>query len=240
MSEGDVPAQSGPNIVQAALAFLRSSIGAKFLMAITGAGLWGFVIIHLLGNLQVFKGSEAINHYSETLASFGPGLWIIRSVLIVGLILHIVMGMRLAAMNRAARGPVQYKMRRNLRTNVMSLTMGAGGIIILAFILFHLSHFTLGTGPNPEQWAQRDGQGRHDVYRMVIAAFKQPWIVVVYVIGQLVLFSHLLHGSQSLFQSLGLRDRVWVPILKTVAYAVAILVVAGNVGIPLALLGGWQ
>jgi succinate dehydrogenase / fumarate reductase cytochrome b subunit len=240
MSDGDVVDRSGPNILQAALQFLRSSIGAKFLMAITGGGLWLFVIVHLIGNLQILQSAHAINEYGVTLRKIPAVLWGIRGLLLAGLVIHVWMGIRLARMNREARGPVGYRKRRDLKTTLMARTMALGGLVVLAFIILHLSHFTLGFGPMQNVFHLTDSDGRHDVFRMVVLSFKNPVIVAIYVIGQLVLLSHLYHASQSLWQSLGVRHPIWTPIIRIAGRALATLIFAGNVGLPLAIYLFWD
>jgi succinate dehydrogenase / fumarate reductase cytochrome b subunit len=239
MSEGERVVRGAQSPVEVTLGFLRSSVGAKVIMALTGLVLWGFVIGHLVGNLQVFQGPEPLNAYGEMLHTLGHGaaIWIVRAVLLVVVVSHIFFGLRLARLNRAARGPVGYRMKKPMRTNAAALTMAASGILILAFIVFHLFHFTIGgiTALPP-----LDDKNRTDVFTMVFTAFKTPWIVVVYVVGQSLLLSHLMHGTVSLWQSLGLHHPVWTPALKVIGRTLGILIFAGNIGIPLAIFLFWK
>lgn len=239
MSEGDVVNKGGKSAVEVLALFLKSSVGAKVVMGLTGLVLWGFVLGHMVGNLQVFQGAEPLNAYGEFLHSLahGAGLWVVRAVLLVVFVSHIAFGLRLARMNRMARG-TEYRVRKNRRTNVASMTMAISGLVILAFFVFHILHFT--TGSIQPEFFHADAKGRHDVFDMVVKGFKTPWIVAVYLVGQTVLLSHLIHGTVSLWQSLGLNHKVWSPALKVIGRALAVFIVGGNVAIPLAILLFWK
>ena len=219
--------------------FAGSSVGAKVVMALTGIVLWGFLIGHLVGNLQVFQAPDAINSYAVFLHTLGHGaaLWAVRAVLLGCLFLHIAMGLRLAAKNRAAR-PVQYAKKKRLRTTPAALWMAASGVLLFAFLVFHLNHFTTGLF-DPASFGLRDAEGRQDVYKMVWIAFKNPIIVVVYLVSQLVVVSHLLHGTASIWQSIGVNHPVWTPVLSGVGRSIAVLILLGNLAIPLVILVAW-
>ncbi|MDP2343403.1 MAG: succinate dehydrogenase cytochrome b subunit [Deltaproteobacteria bacterium] len=243
MADGDQVVRKARSAIEVAGDFLRSSVGAKVVMGLTGIGLWGFVIAHMLGNLQVFQGPDAINSYGATLQGslHGVGVWILRSGLLAITVAHIFFGLRLAALNRAAR-PIEYKMRKDMRTTPMARTMTWTGLLILGFIVFHILHFTTGT-ILPDLFNVHetvDGEQRHDVYKMVVAAFQIPWVVAVYVIGQGILLAHLTHGTANLWQSLGLSHLVWSPALKVIGRATAAVIFAGNIAIPLAILLFWK
>ena len=239
MSEGEIVSRGAKSPIEVALLFVNSSVGAKVIMALTGLALWGFVLGHMLGNLQVFQGAEPLNAYAEMLHSLGhgAGLWAVRAVMLTVVVSHILFGLRLARFNRQARG-VQYRVKKQSRTNMASLTMAVSGLLILAFIVFHLAHFTGGV-VQPEFYA-RDSQGRHDVFNMVVNGFKTPWIVAIYVVGQTLLLSHLVHGTVSLWQSLGIHHGVWTPALKVIGRGLAIFIVAGNIAMPLAIFLFWK
>lgn len=218
------------------MTFLKSSVGAKVIMAITGIGLWAFVIAHLIGNLQIFQGAEAINHYGVWLREIGHGtaVWILRAGLIACFALHIFFGIRLAAKNRGAR-PVGYRARKNLRTNVAATSMAVTGVLILTFLVFHLAHTTWGW-VLPEYFTEttlKDGTPAHDIYAMMGRGFQEPWLVVVYLVGQIILLSHLIHGTASLWQSLGIHHVVWTPIIAVAGRAIAAVIVVLNVAMPL-------
>ena len=154
------------------LRFYRSTVGKKIIMAVTGLIGIGFVILHVLGNLQAFQGREKINSYSAML--HGPGaelLWAVRAVLIVAVVLHIVMAYQLTRMARAAR-PIGYENRETQVATLASRTMRWGGVLLLAFIVFHLLHFTT-RQVDPVGWANRlDASGRYDIYGNITASFR--------------------------------------------------------------------
>ena len=236
---------------------LASSIGAKYLVALTGLALTGFVIVHLLGNLQVFLGREAMNSYAQSLKNLGPLLWIARGSLLAIFVLHIAMALRLKKLNLDAR-PVDYKFQRLVRATWVSRHMVLTGLVILAFVAFHLSHFTFGFGPiarvrNPDTGAYTNyldlkdpeyhdpldsKKSRHDVYGMFIDGFRSPAVVGTYIVCMVFLGLHLLHGVRSIFQTLGLNHSKYNVMFEVVGYAVTLAVVLGNVFMPLAVLSG--
>jgi succinate dehydrogenase / fumarate reductase, cytochrome b subunit len=235
VSDSEGGTKAAPNPLVVLRDFLLSSVGAKVVMSISGALLWGFIIVHLLGNLQVFQGADVLNEYGVKLRSLGPLFWIARIGIYVLFAVHIFYGLRLAALNKKARGPEGYRQKKPLRTTPMALTMASSGLIILLFFGFHIAHFTLGV-VSPDTSNAIDAVGRHDVFHMVVAEFKKPAIVVIYLIGQTVLLAHLIHGTYSLFQSLGLHHRVWSPVVKVAGRAIAALIFIGNIAIPLSIL----
>lgn len=218
----------------------RSSLGRKFLMALTGLGLTVFVIAHMLGNFQVFLGPDALNGYAAALKHMPGLLWTARIGLLVIFVLHIAYGVNLWLANRAAR-PVMYHFKKYREATLASRTMLWTGLVILAFVLFHLAEFTF-LVVNPAYADLHDAQGRHDVYRMTVLAFRNPGISLLYVVAMALLAFHLSHGVQSLFQSLGLSHPRWAPILKGLGLVVAVVVFVGNSSMPLAaylrLIGG--
>ncbi|MCC7074238.1 MAG: succinate dehydrogenase cytochrome b subunit [Deltaproteobacteria bacterium] len=213
-----------------------SSVGAKVIMALTGVVLWLFLIGHLVGNLQIFQVPDAINSYAVFLHTLGHGaaLWAVRASLLACLFAHVGMGLRLAALNRAAR-PVAYAKTRRLRTSPAALWMAASGVLLFVFLVFHLNHFTTGMF-DPASFGLKDAEGRQDVYRMVRIAFSNPGLVVVYVVAQLFVFSHLLHGTASVWQSIGVNHPVWTPVLSGMGRSLALLIFLGNIAIPVIIL----
>ena len=236
MSEGEKVVRGAVNPLVVVRDFVRSTVGAKAVMALTGLGLWGFVIAHLVGNLQIFQGADAINAYGVFLREIGHGalLWVLRIGMLVMFPLHIFTGMRLAALQRRAR-PIGYAKKKNQATNLAAASMALSGIVVLAFLVFHLGHFTWGW-VDAEAFAAVDAKGRPDVSHMVKTGFSNPLWVAVYVIGQVVLFSHLFHGTASWFQSLGLHHGAWSPALRVAGRGLAVLILAGNLLIPLSIL----
>ena len=213
----------------------HSSLGKKYVMAITGLLLFLFVVAHMAGNLQVYLGREQMNAYAELLQSKQGLLWTARAGLFVIAVLHVISALQLAAENRAAR-PESYAEGKPIAT-VASRTILLSGLIVFAFIIYHLLHFTLGV-TNPDFVDLHDAAGRHDVYAMVVEAFRNPYVSVFYVISMGLLCLHLSHGVSSLFQSLGIRRKATVASFNRFAQVSAILIFIGNCSIPLSILAG--
>ena len=217
--------------------FWRSSIGGKVVMAITGLLLFGFVVAHLLGNLQLLGGPAKINAYAKMLHDLGPLLWVARIGLLAVFVLHVATGIRLSRANKAAR-PVAYAREATIQATFASRSMVLSGLSLLVFVVYHLLHFTLGV-TNPEHSALKAaGAGGHDVYAMVTASFSVPAIAIAYMAFQVVLFFHLSHGMQSLAQTLGLNHRRYTKVVRTLAYLLAAAIAGGNAFLPFAVLSG--
>ncbi len=227
-----------------------STLAAKYWMAITGLLLVAFVLVHMAGNLLVYRGQDALNSYAKFLKGMGPMLWIARGGLLLVFLVHIGLAFRLSRRNRQAR-PIGYQMERTLRASLPSKYMLLTGLVILAFVIFHLAHYTLGivhqvpvkdpqTGGEVmrDMLSLHDQQGRHDVYGMVILAFRQPVISLSYILAQLLLALHLYHGASSMFQSLGLNHSRYNALIQKVGAAVAVIVGVGNVSMPLTIMLG--
>ncbi|HIG29057.1 MAG TPA: succinate dehydrogenase cytochrome b subunit [Verrucomicrobiales bacterium] len=218
--------------------FFDSTLGKKLVMGITGLLLFGFVIFHMIGNLQVFMGPEALNKYAHFLKSKSLIVWGGRFWLLALVIMHIYSAIRLTKENRAARGNEPYLEAKPHKATYSSRTMMMSGLIVLAFIIYHLLHFTV-LFTNPEFAEFHDEKGRHDVYRMVVVGFSSPIVAFFYITGMALLCMHLNHGVNSLFQTLGLRNqqtRKWIDCFSGGAAWVLFL---GNISIPLAVLAGW-
>ncbi|MEZ4272175.1 MAG: succinate dehydrogenase cytochrome b subunit [Myxococcota bacterium] len=179
--------------------FAKSSIGAKIIMALTGALLAGFVFAHMAGNLLLFAGPEALNSYAKRLKDLGPLLWIARGGLLLVFVVHIASAVRLGFLDRTAR-PQRYQHNATIQTTLAARTMILSGLLLLAFVVFHLLHFTLGV-THPEHFAQVDSLGNHDVYNMVVRGFQQPLVSASYIVAMVLLGMHLSHGVSSMFQS---------------------------------------
>lgn len=220
--------------------YIRSSVGAKHIMAITGLMLSVFVLIHMLGNLLVFAGQDAMNDYAVTLQGMGALLWVARLGLLGAVALHIASGLRLAALNRAAR-PVKYKMYKPVRSPFYARAMMWSGLALLFFIIYHLLHFTFGA-VQPETYSAMemlpDGTARHDVYSMVVLSFQVPAVAASYVVAMAFLCMHLAHGMSSFFQSLGLNHPKYNNVIRYVGPVYAGIIFTGNTLIPLAILAG--
>lgn len=216
--------------------WLNSSIGKKTVVAVTGVALVIFVIGHLLGNLTIFLGPDAINAYGAKLQSLGPILWIIRLALLAILVAHIRFTMKLWQENKAAR-PQTYIASNPVGTTVFARTMRLSGMIVLAFVIFHLAHFTVRV-VDPSFVAMQttlDGHEVHDVYKMVVAGFSNGPVVLIYVVGLFLLTFHLSHGISSLFQTLGVTNRRIRQTYETAGRVLAWALYAGYISIPISV-----
>lgn len=222
---------------------IRSSIGRKWIAAITGLLMIGFVVIHMVGNLQMFAGTpDKINHYAHLLKSMPAVLWSFRLGLVAATGLHIWATLSLARENRAAK-PQGYAVagrKSRLKVTLTSLTMVVSGSIILGFVIFHLLHFTAQLVDRSYAAMETvvGGVPMHDVYGMVIKGFSRPWISGFYLLAMALLFSHLRHGAASVFQTLGVRDRHLARIISTGAWVLAVILFLGFGAIPVAVLTG--
>jgi succinate dehydrogenase / fumarate reductase, cytochrome b subunit len=211
--------------------FLQSSIGRKVIMAVTGAILVVFVIGHMIGNLTVYLGPEALNGYAVFLRQFlhGSALWIVRAVLLASVILHIWSATSLTLDNRRAR-PKGYRELEWKESTYASRTMRWGGVIILLFVIYHLLHFTFGTA--------HPSFVEGDVYHNFVTGFRSVPVSIVYIFAMLALGLHLRHGVWSMFQTLGVSHPRYIAMARAAAWVVAIVVVVGNVSFPIAVLAG--
>jgi succinate dehydrogenase / fumarate reductase cytochrome b subunit len=225
-------------------AFFDSSVGAKITVALTGLALVIFTIFHMIGNLKMFSGQDSVNAYAAFLKhDLGLLLWIARGGLLAIFVLHLTLAIRLTLRSKAAR-PVPYAHTSRVQATVSSRTMIWSGVVVGLFVLFHLAHFTFAWvhgaedafGHHVNYLELKDPKGRHDVYSMVVAGFTTPWLSVLYLIAQVVLFVHLVHGIQSSFQTLGLKNSRFRDAIRVLGFAVATLILVGNVGI---VLGVW-
>ncbi len=214
-----------------AVRFYQATVGKKAVMAVTGVLLYGFVIIHLLGNLQVFLGPEKINAYARNFRELGGLLWVARAGLLVIVAAHLISAVQLWMLNRAAR-PERYRSLRPVDSSYASRTMALSGPILAAFIVYHLMHLTFGN-------AHPSFNHELDVYSNVVTGFRATPVAMAYIVAMLMLGLHLQHGVWSLFQSLGVSHPRLTPWLRRLASASAAFIVAGNISIPLAVLGGF-
>lgn len=231
--------------------FVSTTVGMKATTAVTGAMLTGFVIVHLIGNLKLFAGQDAINNYAHFLKELGPFLWVARAGLFAVFILHLYLALSLSRKSLAAR-PIPYCYPATIQASVASRTMLWTGMVILLFTLFHLAHYTFGivgttkasdlsTGSvvNASYLDLVDVHNHHDVYSMTVAGFKEPPISILYILAQLALLVHLSHGIGSVFQSLGLNTPRIQPSITLASRAIAFLIVAGNIAIVVAVWSGF-
>jgi succinate dehydrogenase / fumarate reductase cytochrome b subunit len=235
-----------------------SSIGRKILMAVTGLVLIGFVIGHLVGNLQVFSHPDKLNGYAHFLHSLGPVLWIARISLLVAVVIHIWAATVLTLASKRARGGEPYGVKTWIQATLSSRYMRWTGVVVLAFILYHLAHFTLGV-VQTESFKESE-KLRHyvmtsdyhvlgftvvpagtevlDVYRMVVLGFQPKIVAFFYILAVGLLSLHLLHGMDSLFQTLGWRNARWARPLRTVVMVSCLAYFVGNAAIPGSVLAG--
>jgi succinate dehydrogenase / fumarate reductase cytochrome b subunit len=220
-----------------------SSLGKKYVMAGSGAVLFLFVVGHLVGNLQVFLGPEAINRYGHFLQSNVELLWPVRIAMLTIIALHIWSATRLTLENRAAR-PQAYQQWEPTAATYASRTMMMSGLIVAAFIIYHLLHYTVMvqavnlTGRDFHSFTEvlKNHEERHDIYRMLIVGFQQPLVSLFYLVGVGLLCLHLSHGISALFQSLGWKKRSYGECLDRAAKVVAVLIFLGYSSIPVAIM----
>ncbi|MCG8417828.1 MAG: succinate dehydrogenase cytochrome b subunit [Proteobacteria bacterium] len=220
--------------------YARSSVGAKHIMAVTGLALALFVFVHMLGNFAVYAGQDAMNGYAETLKSTGAFLWLARLGLLATVVIHIAAAVRLSVLNKAAR-PEKYRMFKPIRSSFHARVMPWTGLIVFAFIVYHLMHFTLGTFYYDYYSAVQElpgGATRHDVYSMVVQGFQIPAVALSYVVAMVLLCFHLAHGMTSFFQSLGLNHPKYNAIIRYAGPVYAAIILIGNSSIPIAILAG--
>jgi succinate dehydrogenase / fumarate reductase, cytochrome b subunit len=221
--------------------FWRSSIGGKATMAVTGLLLFGFVVAHLLGNLQLLKGADAINNYAKMLHDLGPLLWVARIGLLVVFVLHVATAIRLSRANKAAR-PVAYAKGATMQATMASRSMMLSGLTVGAFLVYHLAHFTFGAvhgarAAKALEVANAPWNG-HNVHAMVTGSFADPLVVTLYVAAQVVLFLHLSHGVQSLAQTLGFHHGRYTPMVRSLSVVLALAIAGGNAFLALSVLLG--
>jgi succinate dehydrogenase cytochrome b subunit len=216
--------------------YILTSLGSKVLVALSGLGLTGFVVFHMLGNLQVFQGPEALNTYAAFLREMPMLLWTARLGLLAIVGLHIGLAYRLAIHNRRAR-PVAYAVHEYRQASLASRTMALTGSLLILFIVFHLLHLTAGW-VDPSFPDRLDILGHRDVFGKVVHAFQNPLFVVIYLAGQVVLGLHLSHALSSSLQTLGMEHPILDRLFRGAGPFVALLVVVGNTAIVLAVAFG--
>lgn len=247
------------------LRWALSSLTRQYLMAVTGLGLILFVLAHMAGNLLIFAGRDALNAYAHGLDEHSGLLWLARALLLIAFAVHILIGIQLTVQDHAAR-PIPYVCWKPLQSSWAARNMLLTGLLVLAFVIYHLLHFTFGvTDPRHFKYAiPRDPRGFYDVAGMVVGGFSQTPVALGYIAAQGILGLHLAHGAWSWFQHLGLnrenglflasdrlKTRTWLQLLRSDCrgYArlvhgfgviVTILVILGNCSIPLAIQLGWR
>jgi len=211
-------------------AFWNSSVGKKAVMAVTGIIGVLFVIGHMVGNLQVFQGADRLNAYGHLLhGPLNELVWGARVVLLLALVLHVLAAYQLTIQNRAAR-PIGYAVRTSQVSTLASRTLRWGGVLLLAFIIYHLLDLTIGT-VNP---AFQEG----DVYANLLGSMHRPLIAVFYIVAMAALGLHLYHGAWSSLRTLGVAQASASPLKRRAAVVIAIIIAVGFAVVPLAVLLG--
>ena len=214
-----------------------STIGKKWLVAITGLFMVFFVVVHLLGNLGIFSGPEATNKYAAFLKSIPMLLWGFRCALIVSVVVHVWLTIDLTRLNRRAR-PEFYADKKNRKANFSSRYMLWSGLTVLMFVCYHLAHYTLGV-TNPEYFDLHDQEGRHHVYNMMVMGFSNPFISAFYIVAQGLLAMHLSHGISSAARTLGVGDRHLFRRIQTGGKILSAVIAILFISIPVAVLLGY-
>ena len=214
-----------------ATGFFASSIGKKIVMAVTGLALFGFVVAHMLGNLQVYLGPEALNAYAEKLREYPTLLWGARLGLLVAAALHVWSAYSLTRMNQRAR-PQGYRERASRASTYASRTMRWSGVILLLFVVYHLMHFTFGTRSVHPRFVPGD------VYHNFITGFQHPLVSAFYILAMLALGLHMYHGVWSMMQTVGLSHPRYNHWRQGFAATVTAVVIGANLSFPLAVLAG--
>jgi len=221
------------------ISLLTSSVGKKYLMAISGAGLFAFVIVHMLGNWLIFFGPDAINSYAFKLKSAPVLLWTARIGLLALAVIHVVCAVSLTIDNRRAK-PTKYAVGKPVDTSWSSRTMALTGSILLTFIIFHILHFTTQhiDFSYRNLYAVYEGKKVHDVYNMVVKGFSNPIIAGFYMISVILLGAHLSHGVQSMFRSLGFHSKSIFPLVRKAAVVFGFAIALGMSSVPASVLLG--
>ncbi len=217
--------------------FYRSAVGKKWVMAVTGLMLLGFVLVHMVGNLKLYLSKEDINLYGEALRDLGGHLvprtsllWLLRGGIALALVLHVHSALSLTRINRSAR-PDKYQAPRDyIAANYASRTMRYSGVLIAFYLLFHLADLTWGNA-NPDFV-------RGDPYNNLVHSFQRVPVAILYAVANVALGVHLLHGVWSVFQSLGINNPRFNQARRWLAQGVVGLIVIGNVSFPIAVQAG--
>ena len=218
------------------LRMYRTSIGTKIVMAVTGLLLFLWIIAHMLGNLLVFAGQDAMNAYAFSLKELGPSLWIVRIGLLALFIVHILSAVLVWRSNRGARTEAYSEYDPRWATYA-GRTMMVSGVLVLVYVLYHLMHFTFGW-IDPAYMQLLDGRGRHDVYAMVVHSFSNVIVSAVYIVSMGLLAFHLSHGVTSLFQTLGWHHPSYNPLIKRLGPILSVVIAIGFILVPLGVLTG--
>ena len=229
-------------LMNSMVSLFKSSLGKKFVMAVSGCVLFLFVAGHMIGNLQIFLPPEAINRYAHFLQSNLELLWPVRITMLMLVVLHVWSAISLNFENQAAR-PVGYANSTPYAASLSSRTMLVTGGVVAAFIVFHLLHYTVKVeavngAPVPFSALKDPQTGHNDVYAMMIAGFSVWYVSLFYIVGVGLLCFHLSHGITAMFQSLGLKNHVYGPCMDKASKVIALVLFLGYASIPAAILLG--
>lgn len=216
----------------------RSSVGKKILMALSGLILIGFLIAHMAGNLKIFWGPDSFNGYAEWLRGVGypllphmAGLWMVRILLLLAVVIHVIAAVQLWRMSQRARRH-GYQREKSLAFSYASRTMRWGGVILLLFIVYHILHFTTGHAYFSGEFV------KEDVYGNFIRTFRNPLVLGVYVVAQAALCLHLYHGTWSVFQTLGANHPKYNRWRRPLAAVLALVLFIGFIVPPILVMAG--
>lgn len=218
------------------MSVIQSSVGRKIIMALTGIVLIAFICVHLLGNSSIFIGADALNAYAQKLHSLGPIVWIFRLVMLFVFVVHIIFGIQLSLENSAAKPEKNVQIKR-LRTGFAAQTMVISGLVLLAFVVYHILHFTVRV-PGMGFYEMNPATHMVNVYTMVVNGFHQVFTVLLYVVGMIFLALHVSHGFQSFWQSLGANNDRTLPAFVSISKVFAVIVLLGYSSIPLLIIFG--
>lgn len=220
--------------------FLSSSIGKKYLMALSGFVFVGFVLGHMAGNLLVFAEPHAINAYAKKLKDLPFNLlWVLRGILLASIAIHIWTAVTLSLQNRAAR-PKGYCTEKVVQASYASRTMPMSGLIILCFIIFHILHYTTRNIFDYSDLVYSVGDKEYfNVYNMIILGFSKWYVSLFYIVSMLLLCLHLFHGVSSMFQTLGIKNEKWRNLLNRFAQFYSLVIFIGFISVPFAVMFGF-
>ena len=219
------------------MTFLQTSVGKKVLMAVTGFIIFGFVVVHILGNLQLFLGPDALNQYAQFLQNLGPVKWAVRLLLAISVLVHIVSATQVTLQNWAAR-PQKYTVQRFQETTYAARTMWLGGPIIGLFVIYHLLHFTTGHCHPAREGFVPNADGVVNVYNNVVLGFQDSLASGVYIFTMLLIGLHLYHGLWSMMQSVGLNHPKYNHWRKAFAVVFALFIAGAGISLPVSVLLG--
>lgn len=224
---------SRPRVAREPGSLYGTTIGKKVAMALAGLVLFGYLVLHLIGNLKVFTGEQHFNEYSEFLRTVGAPalghsqlLWIVRLILLAALLVHVVAYLQLWAKSRAAR-TVGYRKYEPEVFSRASRAMKWGGIAILLFVVYHILHLT--TGDAHPEFIQ------HQPYRNLVNGFQDPLASIIYVIAMIAIGLHVYHGLWSATQTLALNNKHYNHLRRPIALGIALVITLGFLSVPFAV-----